>query len=551
MPGFICEERLTFGPWQSMERALARLVEHSGFRDVVIVGGSGDKGADIIGTHKGQRWVIQSKYRRSGTVGRLAAEEAIRAMTPYKATVAVAATNQAFSPDALDYWKVTKKNGIDLRLWNGDYLLKFFRALPEDSSARRSLRAYQDRAVNAIEEERSKGNNRALAVLATGLGKSIVASELVRNELARNPRQEILVLAHTTDLTRQLEASFWPQLGKSHSTHLWTDGECPSYCGGVVFATWQSLHAAMQTQPLKGRFGLIVVDEAHHAPSSAFSKLLSYLNPNFMAGMTATPWRGDEKSVSEMFGRTVYSMDVVDGMQCGFLAEVDYRMLTDGIDWNEVACMSRQGLTVRDLNQHLIMPERDMAVVEKFAGHYYSIDNPRALMFCRSIDHAERLKPLLYSHGISAAVLHSKLSREERFFNLSSFRVGHINVLLSVEMLNEGIDVPDVNLVAFMRVTHSRRIFIQQLGRGLRMQRGKDKVLVLDFVADIRRVAAGFSMNREASQRGNLPEVLRFRDGRIVQFGSDFPASFFDQYLADVADIENMDEGASLRFPDV
>ena len=157
--------------------------------------------------------------------------------------------------------------------------------------------------------------------------------------------------------------------------------------------------------------------------------------------------------------------------------------------------------------------------------------------------------PLFSARGIRAALMHSRLPREQRFKNLSSFRLGEIDMLISIEMLNEGIDVPDVNLVAFMRVTHSRRIFLQQLGRGLRVSPTKKKVLVLDFVADIRRLAAGVAMNREARERGSAPEVIRYRDGEIVKFDNDVPASFFDEYLADVADVGDLDEGARLKFP--
>jgi superfamily II DNA/RNA helicase len=177
------------------------------------------------------------------------------------------------------------------------------------------------------------------------------------------------------------------------------------------------------------------------------------------------------------------------------------------------------------------------------------IENPRALAFCRSIEHAERLQPLFAARGIRAALMHSKLPREQRFKNLSSFRLGKIDMLISIEMLNEGIDVPDVNLVAFMRVTHSRRIFLQQLGRGLRVSPGKTRVIVLDFVADIRRVAAGLELNREAKIGATSPEVVRYRNGQIVHFDNDFPAKFFDEYLADVADVEDLHESSKLVFP--
>lgn len=550
MAGFVSEERLTYGPWQALERMLVRLAEHSGFKDVALVGGAGDHGADVVGTFKGKRWVIQSKYRQSGCVDSSAAKEAVRALASYGGEVAVAATSQFFSPDAHSYQKSAKSNGIDLRLWNGAFLLDYYSKLPSRSKAYRELREYQVEAVDSIEKNRGCGESSGLVIMATGLGKSMVANQLIVNELERNPRQEVLVLAHTKDLVRQLEASAWPILEKQHSTHLWTDGEVPAYSGGVVFATWQSLAAAVQRDSLDGRFGLVVVDEAHHAPSRVFSETLEAINPRFLVGLTATPWRGDNRRLEDLFGEPAFTMDIVDGMQRGFLARVDYRMLTDGIDWNEVAALSREGHTLRNLNQRLIMPERDVAVVEKIGKHFSALDSPRALVFCRSIEHANRLQPLLAAEGIRAAQLHSGLSREQKFLNLSSFRAGLIDCLLSVEMLNEGIDVPEVNLVVFVRVTHSRRIFIQQLGRGLRVRPGKTEVLVLDFVADLRRIAAGVGLNRDAAQRGNQPEVVSFSDGRIVQFENDQTASFFNEYLADVADIEDMDDGARLKFPD-
>jgi superfamily II DNA or RNA helicase len=276
---------------------------------------------------------------------------------------------------------------------------------------------------------------------------------------------------------------------------------------------------------------------------------LTKLNPNFLVGLTATPWRGDDKDLRSLFGEPAYSCDIVEGMQRGFLAAVDYRMLTDGIDWEEVSRASRQGLTVCDLNRHLLVPERDVGMVETICDKMSEIEGPRALAFCRSIEHAERLQPLFAARGIRAALMHSRLPREQRFKNLSGFRLGKIDMLISIEMLNEGIDVPDVNLVAFMRVTHRRRIFLQQLGRGLRLSPNKTKVIVLDFVADIRRIAAGLELNREARAGAKSPEVVRYRDGQIVKFDNDIPARFFDAYLADVADVENLDESSKLAFP--
>ncbi|SDJ58797.1 DEAD/DEAH box helicase family protein [Aliiruegeria lutimaris] len=550
MPGFVSVERLAYGPWQAFERMIARLAKHAGFEDVALVGGSGDHGADVVGVMEGQRWVFQAKYRTHGSVDEAGAREAAWALGKYDAVTAVAATNQEFYPGAYDFIKAQENAGIDLRAWNGNHLLQFYDQLPSVSMERREPRDYQHEAINTVEAKRGRGDSRALVLMATGLGKSMVANQLVAQEFARNPRQEVLVMAHMSDLVKQLEVSSWAQLPKDCSTHVWTDGERPAYPGGVVFATWQSVSSAIaRGDDLAGRFGLVIVDEAHHAPSESFSSLIARLEPNFLVGLTATPWRGDNRDITELFGDPAFSMDIVDGMQRGFLAEVDYRMLTDGIDWEEVSRASRQGFTIKDLNQKLLVPERDLAMVKTICEKMAEMPDPRALAFCRSIEHAERLRPLFSAQGIRAALMHSRLPREQRFKNLSAFRMGEIDLLISIEMLNEGIDVPDVNLVAFMRVTHSRRIFLQQLGRGLRVNDKKDRVLVLDFVADIRRLAAGLSMNRDAEEKGSGIEIVRYRDGEIVKFDNDEPAEFFNKYLADVADVEDAEDGARLRFP--
>lgn len=550
MPGFISQERLAYGPWSALERCIARLLQHAGFHGVSLVGGAGDLGADILGNMDGQSWVIQSKFRAAGGVHRFALEEAVRAMSAYSADVVVAATNQYFTEDAYQHCQTLCNAGVEARLWSGNVLLDHYSELPETSLQRKDLRHYQATAVAKVEAARTAGASNALVLMATGLGKTMVASQLIANELDRNPDGEVLVLAHTTDLVRQLEIACWPALKKQISTHLWTDGERPAYPSGVTFATWQSVLPAARKMDMAGKYSFVVVDEAHHAGSVAYRELIELLRPNFLVGVTATPWRGDKLSIAEVFGEPVYAIDIVDGLQQGFLANVDYRMLVDDIDWHEVVRLSRSGYTVSELNGKLLLPDRDQAIIQVLIGHMREIERPRVIGFCRSVEHAERFQRLMLADGVPAGLLHSGQSRAERFRNLSRFRAGESPILLAVDMLNEGIDVPDVNLVAFLRVTHSRRIFIQQLGRGLRLTQGKSTVRVLDFVADIRRIAAGLALNSAARSRGHDVEVVRFHDGRIIKFSGDIPASFFDEYLADISTLENSDDTSNLRFPD-
>jgi len=527
---------------------IARYLSHGGFADVSVVGGTGDLGADIVGTLNGKRWLVQAKYRSSGVVGRSAVNEAFSAMWDYDADVIVAATNQYFSKGASEVQRELQERGFEVYLWNRDFFLKRIETLQIEPSSLPKLRGYQRAAVDAlhlsIEAQRSKG----LVTLATGLGKTLVVATFIAEYLEENANAKVLVLAQLQDLVRQLEVSCWSSFAKYLDTHIWTDGEVPISSVGVTFATWQSVAAAMNSgESLEQRYDLIVVDECHHAPSESFTELIKFLGPKYLLGVTATPWRGDRKSLRPLFGDPIFSMDVVEGMQQGFLSRVDYQMMLDGIDWEEIRLLSSQGLTVRDLNRKLYIPERDLGMIESVSEVIENTPNARTLVFCRSKEHAHRLQSFFRQFDIAAGVIHSGLHRAERFKNLSNFRTGKLRVLISIEMLNEGIDVPAVNIVVFARVTHSRRIFLQQLGRGLRLSGTKTHVAVLDFVADVRRLAACVEMNDLASLYSGK-EVVHYPDGDIVKF-SKYSQDFFSEYLADIAGISDLDEDPHLDFP--
>ncbi|MCA0893286.1 DEAD/DEAH box helicase family protein [Microbulbifer agarilyticus] len=545
---FLNPQRLQLGPWQAFERIIARYLEHGGFKDVTVVGGPDDRGADIVGTFRGKNWLVQTKFRTNKSVGKEAIQEAMSAQWDYDADVIVVVSNSGFSNSAKTLWRELKSKGFDIRLWDQDFLLDQANNLNDFSSSRRSLRNYQKDAVSALKSSEVSDRKKGLVTLATGLGKTVVASSFISDYLERNPQSNILFLAHISELVRQLDRSCWAQLSKYSETHLWTDGEKPSYANGVTFATWQSIsYAISHGEPLESVFDVVVVDECHHAASSSYKEVIHQLAPKYLLGITATPWRGDGESLRPLFGDPVFSMDIVQGMQEGYLAKVDYQMMVDGIDWEEIRQLSLQGLTVKDLNKALYVPERDLGMIESIVETIESTENPRTLVFCRSIEHARRIQNFFRQFDISAGIIHSQLHRSDRFKSLSSFRIGKIKVLISIEMLNEGIDVPEVNIVVFARVTHSRRIFLQQLGRGLRLSENKSHVTVLDYVADVRRIAAAVEMNSHASSYKEKEEV-NYPDGEIVKF-SKYSQDFFHEYLADMADISDLDEDAQLSFP--
>lgn len=205
-----------------------------------------------------------------------------------------------------------------------------------------------------------------------------------------------------------------------------------------------------------------------------------------------------------------------------------------------------------------------MPVVYQLQDAWKEQSNPRAIVFCGTIDHAITMRDRVNQLGFcKAEAIFSggrgtngeRMNRYRRNQILSDFEEGLINVICAVDIFNEGIDVPDVNILVFQRVTHSRRIFIQQLGRGLRIAEGKDKVIVLDFVSDIRRFAAGIDLKdsledgRSSRQptRINIPNKVTFR-----KVSGEDPESeqFLRQWLDDVVAIEDAGEDASvLKFP--
>lgn len=551
---FLNDLLFNYGTWHSLERALARFLSHIGRKDVLIVGGSNDKGADIVATDKsGKVIVLQSKYKSTGKVGLNGIKEAFDSRTHYGAEVIIAATNRSFSNEAIKFCEEKKKLNYRISLIDSIWLKNFAtddQKFPIDSKNKYPLRDYQKAALDEIKNSYHSGNQKALITLATGLGKTSVFSEFISYFLENNPAKKVLVLAHQKEIVKQLEISAWGRLNKYISTYLWTsEDEPPHDYNGVTFATWQSVVNACDAGTFSSGFDLVVVDEAHHAPSINYRRLLDILAPEFTLGVTATPWRDDGESLRPLFGDPVYSMSVVDGMNKGWLSNVNYKMFTDGMDWDFVEAKSLHGKKLKDLNKSLVIPERDNAMIKSIISHYKNHKNPRMIIFGNSIAHIEKIQKSLLSYDIRSVLLHNELHRSIKYKNLTDFKKGTLNIILAVNMLNEGIDIPDVNIIVFCKVTHQRKIFLQQLGRGLRLKPDGGDVLVLDYVADIRRIAEGLSLNKEAKAKSNELEVVRYKKN-VVNFETN-NADFFKEYLEDMAEsISNLDESSKLEFPD-
>lgn len=542
------------GDWKGLEFAVFRLLEHCGWKGVQYVGETGDHGADILGVRynpllgEDETYLFQVKaVTADNYVGIGAINQALQGQGAYGAKIAVVVTNGEFRDSAYRRRNELVKNGFDVRLWNGCFIMGLLAKYPENSAARKELREYQIEVVHGVMARYEAAATRSMFIVATGLGKTVIAAAIVEKLRQRGLRR-ILVLCHAIDLAIQLQKTFWSQIGKSVRTRLFTAGEPPLSFDGISFGLYQTLHNFLGGLA-SDAFDVIVVDEAHHAMANAFSTCIDHLNPKFLIGMTATPWRSDGVSIEKIFGEPVRRVSLVDGMRMGFLAKVDYRLMCDNINWEAVPFLSSKRLSIRDLNKRLFLPQRDDAIIAKIHEAAHIVQNPRVAVFSPSLVHAERFARKLSASGIRTGSLTMK-DKIKRRQVLLDFSANRLTAITAVDVLNEGIDVPDINILVFLRATHSRRIFVQQLGRGLRISKDKSSVVVLDFVTDIRRIAAVVQIDCEAKKpmRKGETETVYLRDG-VVTFSDSRIRRFVDAWLSDVAGLDDSAEAEKLTFP--
>ena len=569
---FISEPSLSAISWQAFERVVCRLLLLEGYDGVRLVGQTSDHGADVIAHKHGKRWLFQIK-RWKNKLGLAVLDETLEALRVYRAAIPVVVALNGFDDPAREHQRVLISRGVPMQLWDRSELLRRAARLDDKPPHVPQPRDYQEQAIRAVLQVwQEKFTRRAMVVMATGLGKTYTAAETIRRINALNPLR-VLILAHTNEIVYQLERAFWPFLKPSQETLVWNGYEQPLdddlQRAPLVFACLNSVAAHLESGGTLPEFDLILIDECHHVGGEMYNRIITATGAGasggpFLLGITATPWRPDETNLSSYFNEPLFIMDMVTGLKMGFLSNVDYRMYTDNINWAALPALQGARLTPRQINRTLFIAEWDNAVVRQLQQAWTEQPRPRAIVFCGTIDHAIIMRDQINALGFcNAAAVYSQtqggqsLQGWERNRIICDFHDGTINVICAVDVFNEGVDVPDVNLIVFQRVTHSRRIFIQQLGRGLRLAEGKQKVIVLDFVSDIRRFAAGINLknNLEEGETPALGRSVRIRLQHTVSFrraGSADPGTenFLRQWLDDVATIEDAGEDASvLKFP--
>ena len=342
---------------------------------------------------------------------------------------------------------------------------------------------FQERLLEQISLARARGHHRNLLVSATGTGKTVMAAldyARLREEL---PRARLLFVAHREEILTQTVATFRHALRDHSFGELWVGRARPSRFEHV-FASIQSLHAAGLGGLAPAHFDVVMVDEFHHAAASSYRALLSHVRPAELLGLTATPERSDGLPVLDWFeGRIAAELRLWDAVDQHRLVPFAYYGVHDGLDLRDIPWRRGRGYDIDSLSNLFTSNDAWARQVVKEVAR--RVDDParmRALGFCVSVEHARFMARVFREAGMAAAAIWSDTPAAERSQALRDLAERRVNLVFSVDLFNEGVDVPAVDTLLMLRPTESPTLFLQQLGRGLRRHRSKTICTVLDFI---------------------------------------------------------------------
>jgi superfamily II DNA or RNA helicase/HKD family nuclease len=349
---------------------------------------------------------------------------------------------------------------------------------------------YQEPMLEALRVERAHGHCRNLVVAPTGTGKTLVAAfdyARLRREL---PRDRLLFVAHRDRILTQSQAAFAQVLRDASFGELLTGDAKPTQ-GTHVFATIQSLARVDLADLPPDHFDVVIVDEFHHAEAPTYDRLLAHVRPRVLLGLTATPERHDGKDVRRWFGgRTAFEMRLWDALEQGLLSPFQYFGVRDTVDLTDVAWKRGWGYDRDELSRRFVTTGAEARVRLVLNEVDRRIADPRrmrALGFCVSVAHARYMARMFAEAGLASEAVLGETPTEARDAAIRRLERGELQALFTVDLFNEGVDIPSIDTVLFLRPTESATVFLQQLGRGLRRHHEKPCLTVLDFIGNARR----------------------------------------------------------------
>ena len=380
-------------------------------------------------------------------------------------------------------------------------------------------RGAQIEALYELKRCREEGWNKGLVVAATGIGKTYLAA------FDSLDFQKILFVAHREEILNQAEISF-KNIRPNIKTGFFSGKNKDSNCE-VVFATVQTIG---QKQYLcekyfeKDEFDYIIIDEFHHAAAGNYANVLEYFTPKFLLGLTATPERMDNKDVFALCDyNTVYEVRLKGAIDKGWLVPFRYYGVFDETDYTKISLRNGK-YDEAELENALMLNKRADLILK----HFKKYNSTRALGFCSSRRHADYMSKYFNENGIKACAVMSGEQTEfsmQRREAVDKLKKAELNIIFSVDMFNEGLDIPEIDMILLLRPTESPTIFLQQLGRGLRKYKDKKYLNILDFIGNYKKanlipffLSGDFKDIEGKVKQGKLPKEEEYPEDCIVDF---------------------------------
>ncbi|OIJ17604.1 DNA helicase [Anaerobacillus alkalilacustris] len=338
-------------------------------------------------------------------------------------------------------------------------------------------------ALEELETTIEEGYKSALVVMATGLGKTYLAAFFAKSF------QRILFIAHREEILHQAKRSFEDVM--KEKTYGIYNGKQKEGQADVVFASIFTLSMKQHLEVFSSdEFDLIIVDEFHHAAANSYSRVLDYFHPQFLLGITATPDRDDNKDVYALCdGNVAFRLDFLEAIQRQWLAPFHYYGIYDDTDYRQITWLGN-----RYAEEELLQVQLREEMAENILQAWEKHKQTRTLVFCSSIKQADFLADYFQQKGYKTISLHSRQVEVSRKKAIELLDSGEIDAIFTVDLFNEGVDIPAVDTLLFVRPTESLTVFTQQIGRGLRLHRDKDYCVVIDLIGNYRHADVKLSV---------------------------------------------------------
>ncbi|MFS0781235.1 DEAD/DEAH box helicase family protein [Bacillus sp. 1P06AnD] len=329
-------------------------------------------------------------------------------------------------------------------------------------------------ALQELENIQEEGYDKAMVVMATGLGKTYLAAFFAKRF------KRVLFVAHLEEILHQAKCSFQKVIQPA-KTGIY-NGKHKNTEADVVFASIQTLSRKRHLDVFAPEdFDLIIIDEFHHAAANTYQKVLNYFKPRFLLGITATPDRNDYRDIYSICdGNVAYRIDFIEAIQRQWLAPFHYYGVYDDTDYSQI-----RWLGTRYDAEELAVAQLKEDLAEKILQAWRQHRQTRTIVFCSSILQADFLSDYFNRHDYKTISLHSHsaTARDEAIMQLAE---GELDCIMTVNLFNEGVDIPAVDTLLFARPTESLTVFTQQIGRGLRLAEGKSQCVIIDLIANYR-----------------------------------------------------------------